>query len=416
MQTKIKFPKKTKFLFSPMRYKVLYGGRGSSKSWSIARALLLQGSDKPLRILCTREIQKSLADSVHKLLTDQIAKMDLSYFYTITQNSIKGINGTEFLFSGLQDHTVDSIKSFEGCDICWIEEAHSVTQKSWDILLPTIRKDASEIWISFNPDLDNDPVYTMFVVNPPDNCISVEMNYTDNPWWNDVLEQERLRFKRERSEDDYNNVWEGKCKSALTGAIYANEIRELIEGGRLCRVPYDSDLKVHAVFDLGWNDSTVIGFAQVHHSEVRIIDYIEDSHKTLEWYSNQMKAKGYNYGRVWLPHDGRNKSILSDTSAQQKLESYGWDVDITPNVSIEDGIRTARQIMPRIVVDKEKAGTLIDRLKRYTRAINRSTNEPGAPVHDENSHGADMFRYMAINAPNFSNDTWGGEIKYKRLC
>lgn len=406
------FPPKARALFVPMRYKVLYGGRGSGKSWSIARALLILASKSSLRILCTREIQKSLADSVYKLLTDQIEPLGLGHLFTSTINSIKSANGSEFIFAGLQDHTVESIKSFEGCDICWIEEAHSVSQHSWDILLPTIRKTGSEVWISFNPSLDSDPVYKMFIANKPDNAVIEEMNYRDNPFWNDVLEQERLRFQRDRPEDDYNNIWEGKCRSAVSGAIYANEIRDLIESGRLCNVPYDSMLKVHVIFDIGWNDSTAIIFAQVQHSELRIIDYIEDRLKTLEHYSNEMKARGYNYSKVWLPHDARSRSIISKTSAEEQMKAFGWSIEITPNAPIEDGIRTARMILPRVVIDKTKASGLVDRLRRYTRRINKATGEAESPLHDENSHGADAFRYFAINAPQLKNTAARPERQY----
>ena len=406
------FPAKTKGLFLPMRYKILHGGRGSGKSWSIARALLTIAASKPMRVLCTREIQKSLADSVQKLLADQIVPLGLSSIYTVTLNAIKCTNGSEFIFAGLQDHTVESIKSFEGCDICWVEEAHSVSQTSWDILLPTIRKDGSEVWISFNPSLDSDAVYKMFISNKPENALVIEMNYRDNPFWNDVLEQERLRFQRDRPIDDYNNIWEGKCRSAVSGAIYANEIRDLIESGRLCNVPYDSALKVHVIFDIGWNDSTAILFAQVQHSELRIIDYLEDRLKTLEHYSNELKQRGYNYSKLWLPHDARSRSIISNTSAEEQLKAFGWSVEITPNAPIEDGIRTARMVMPRVVIDKTKASGIVDRLRRYTRTINKSTGEAGSPLHDENSHGADAFRYFAINAPQFKNSNSRPVVAY----
>ncbi len=151
------FPEKLGFLFYPERYKIAYGGRGSGKSWSFARALLIQGLQSPLRVLCTREIQKSIKDSVHKLLSDQIQLLGLGTLYDVLETTIRSkTNATEFMFSGLSTHTVESIKSFEGCDICWIEEAQTVVKRSWDILTPTIRKDNSEIWVSFNPDLETD--------------------------------------------------------------------------------------------------------------------------------------------------------------------------------------------------------------------------------------------------------------------
>jgi phage terminase large subunit len=123
------FPAKLRFLFSPKRYKVARGGRGSGKSWGFARALLVLGAKSKLRIICSREVQKSIKDSVHKLLEDQIGALGLTSFYDIFTTEIRGKNGTEFLFAGLSDQTIDSIKSFEGADICWVEEAQTVSSR-----------------------------------------------------------------------------------------------------------------------------------------------------------------------------------------------------------------------------------------------------------------------------------------------
>ena len=185
------FPKKLQFLFEPYRYKVAYGGRGSGKSWSMARALLLQASNKPLRILCAREVQRSIKQSVHTLLNDQIQALGLGPLYEVLETEIRSRSGSSFSFTGLATNTVESIKSFEGCDVVWIEEAQTVSKKSWDILIPTIRKPDSEIWVSFNPNIDTDDTYQRFVVEPPDNAKVVKVNYTDNPWFPEVLETER---------------------------------------------------------------------------------------------------------------------------------------------------------------------------------------------------------------------------------
>src|SRR5690242_12113424 len=134
------FPSKLKFLFQPKRYKVAYGGRGATKSWGFARALLIQGAQKKLRILCTREVQKSIKDSVHSLLADQIQALGFGHLYEVLQNEIRGKNGTEFLFAGLSTQTIESIKSYEGIDRVWVEEARAVSKRSWSILIPTIRK------------------------------------------------------------------------------------------------------------------------------------------------------------------------------------------------------------------------------------------------------------------------------------
>ena len=152
------FPVKLQPLFKPSRYKVLYGGRGGAKSWGVARALLILGAQKPLRVLCAREFQSSMKDSVHKLLCDQIESLGLLGFYEITQNSIRGQNGTEFSFIGLKNNPTN-VKSYERVNVCWVEEAQSVSRLSWNILIPTIRAEGSEIWVTFNPELETDETY-----------------------------------------------------------------------------------------------------------------------------------------------------------------------------------------------------------------------------------------------------------------
>lgn len=400
------FPEKLEFLFQPARYKGAYGGRGSAKSWSFAKALLIQGSAKPLRILCAREVQKSIKQSVHKLLSDQIQALGLGHFYEVLETEIRGKNGTEISFSGLATHTIDSIKSFEGCDICWVEEAHAVSKRSWDVLIPTIRKPGSEIWLSFNPELETDETYQRFVANPPDDSIIVPVNYHDNPWFPDVLEKERLHCQA-TDPKGYDNIWEGKCKPAVEGAIYYEEVQAAETGRRICNVPYDPMLKVHVVMDLGWNDSTFISLVQVATSEIRIIESIEDSHKTLDYYSAMLREKRMNWGRMWMPHDARHKSLQTGKSAEEIMKALNWDVMITPSLSIEDGIRQTRMAFRRMYFDKTKASRIIECAKRYRRAVNQQTNEPGAPLHDEYSHGADDLRYIAINADKMSNETDG---------
>jgi phage terminase large subunit len=405
---KVEFPEKLGFLLTAKaRYKGAKGGRGSAKSWSFARALLILGSTRKLRILCTREVQKSIKQSVHKLLKDQIEALGLSSFYQVLETEIRGKNGSEFSFSGLSDQTVDSIKSFEGCDIVWVEEAQSVSKRSWSVLIPTIRKEGSEIWLSFNPELETDETYDRFITNKPENAIIVDMNYTDNPWFPEVLEKERQHAKATLPASEYANIWEGKCMPAVVGAIYFDEVAKAEEEGRICNVPYDPLKKVHVVFDLGWNDAMSISLVQKNVSALAIIENIEDSHKTLEHYSSLLKEKRLNWGTLYLPHDGRHKDYKTGKSAEDIMRALGWDVRITPNVSVEDGIRLVRMTFPRLYIDKTKCARLVQCAKRYRRSINQQTNEPGAPLHDEWSHGADNLRYIAVNAEDMTNEDFG---------
>lgn len=402
-KTQASFPPKLRPITEPKRYKILYGGRGSTKSWSVARMLLIKGAKEPLRILCTREIQNTIAESVHQLLKDQISELELEEFYEVTKNEIYGANGTQFLFTGLRTQDVAKIKSFEGVDLVWCEEAQNISRKSWEILIPTIRKESSEIWVTFNPELDTDETYQRFVVHPQEDSWVVKLNYSDNPWFPKVLEQERLALQQ-RDPEAYDNVWEGNCRSAVEGAIYAKEVAQAIEHRRIRPVPHDPLLKVQCVWDLGWNDQMTIIMCQKAANSLMVIDYIEDSHRTYASYVKELDSKPYRYAKDYLPHDGKHKDPKTGKSHVEVLEALGRDVEVTPDIGIESGIKLARQSFSQVYFDEDKTTRLIECLRRYKRHINQTTQEAGAPLHDEHSHGADAFRYMAVVADQMSNE------------
>lgn len=410
MRQKIELPNKLLPLFQPNRYKVIHGGRGSAKSWSVARALVAIGTSKPIRVLCARETQKSIQESVHRLLKDQIQALNLGPYYDIQENKIIGTNGTEFTFAGIRQQGVANLKSYEGTDICWVEEAQVVTKKSWDILIPTIRKPGSEIWITFNPELDTDETFSRFVIRPPEDSIVIEMNWQDNPWFPPELEKERIQWL-DRDPVGYLTTWEGKCRPAVEGAIYASEIEAVQREGRLRSVPYDPQLKVHTVWDLGWNDAMSIICVQKVASEVRVIDYIEDSHRTIDSYIMQLQERKWNWGIDFIPHDGAHRDFKSGKSTEELIRTLGRDVQVLARGNPEEGIRLARMIFPRVYFDSDKCTELINHLKRYRRQINQVTQEAGSPLHDEHSHAADAFRYLAQSLDLMSNDNWGKPIK-----
>jgi phage terminase large subunit len=390
------FPVKLEGLFKKSRYKVLYGGRGGAKSWGIARALLIKGAKDPIRILCAREFQTSIKDSVHKLLCDQIESLGLLSFYEITQMSIRGRNGTEFSFVGLKNN-VSNIKSYEGVDICWVEEAQTTSRLSWNILIPTIRKQGSEIWISFNPELETDETYQRFVAVPPADCITMKVNWYDNPWFPDTLKLEKDSLKI-RDEEAYNQVWEGLCRQTVDGAIFAKEMQQAEKDGRLCRVPYDATKPVHAVFDLGWSDSTAIWFLQFVGMETRLIRYIEDSQKTISYYLATMQTYGYVYDTIWLPHDAENKTLAAaGRSIDDIVRAAGYKTQIMPRVPILDSINAARTIFPNCYFDREHTADGLACLRHYRYEVDPDTGQFSRnPLHDHYSHGADAFRYIAL--------------------
>ena len=193
------------------RYKVFYGGRGSGKSWSVAKALLGLSLAQRQRILCAREVQKSIKDSVYKLLVDQVEAMGLGSQFEVLKTEIRGRNGSEFLFSGLSDVTAESIKSFEGVDKVWVEEAQTVSDRSWELLIPTIRKPGSEIWITMNPDQETDPTYIRFLKDTPPGAQVCRVNWDDNPWFPEELRLEK-DYLYSRDPEAAAHVWGGACR------------------------------------------------------------------------------------------------------------------------------------------------------------------------------------------------------------
>ncbi len=212
-----------------IRYKFYYGGRAGGKSYAFADALLLLGLQKPLFIACLREIQDTIKDSVHKLLSDRISLYDLQEYQVKESEIVNVVNGTRFIFKGLRDQDSQKIKSLEGVDIAWIEEAQTITKKSWDILNPTIRKDGSEIWISMNREEENDPLWVAVAANPDDRTLVRRVNYSDNPFCPEEMKLQALACK-ERNYDDYAHIWLGEpVQQGNTKLISAKSVHEAQE-------------------------------------------------------------------------------------------------------------------------------------------------------------------------------------------
>lgn len=402
VKAKVRFPAKLKCLFVPekSRYRILYGGRGGSKSWNIARALLLKGCEQSIRVLCAREFQTSIKDSVHKLLCDQIYRLELEAHYEITQTTIRGINGTEFIFVGVKNNT-NNVKSIEGIDICWVEEAQSVSPNSWNVLVPTIRKADSEIWISFNPELPTDETWKRFVLNPPENSVVQKINWNDNPWFPEVLDLER-RALQGRDIEAYNNVWEGIPRQTVDGAIFAKEVTMAELEGRICNVPYDATKPVHAVFDLGWADQTACWILQFVGQETRLLRYFEDSQQTMSFYLAKLQSFGYLYDTIWLPHDAKAKSLGTGKSIEEIVRATGYKVQVLDRVPVADSINAARTIFNRCYFDRQNTEEGLQCLRHYRYDVDPESKVFSAkPLHDEYSHGADAFRYIGlmINEP-----------------
>lgn len=379
------------------RYTILHGGRGSGKSMACATALVIRAASEPLRILCFREIQESIDESVKAIIEQRIKDCGLESFFTITKKDITGPNGSKFIFRGLSDETADSIKSLNDIDIAWGEEGQAITKNSLDLFLPTIRKNTSEIWFSMNPELDTDPVYTTFIQKRPVNARIIEVNWDRNPFWNAAMEAERLRSKAD-DPDDYDHIWEGVPKSAMAGAIYRREMHLLATQNRIRPLVADPVLGLHAIFDLGINDMMAVTVAQADISGARLLDYHEDSNYGIDHYCDWLKDTGRKDATIWLPHDGNARSVQTGLTTKRIVENLGWQVEIVPQIGVEPGIKMTRDLLKNAFVsDGAGCAVMIEHLRRYTRA------KSGHPKHDEHSHCADSVRGVAVAMAQFKN-------------
>jgi len=399
--TNAQFPVKMASLFDKARYKIYFGGRGAGKSHSAAKALLILGARSPIRVLCAREYQTSIKDSVHKLLCDQIELMNMHSIYEITQNSIRGRNGSEFAFVGLKNN-VANVKSYEGIDICWVEEAQTVSRMSWNTLIPTIRKEGSEIWVTFNPELETDETYQRFVLKPPEGAVVQKINWNDNPWFPEVLALEKDALKS-RDPSAYQTVWEGLCRLTVDGAIFANEMQVAELDGRITKVNYDPTKPCHVIFDLGWADSTAFWVLQFVGMETRLIRYHEDNQQTISHYLALLQTYGYMYDTLWLPHDAQNKTLASNgKSIEEIVRAAGHKTRIIERTPIADSINAARTIFRNCWFDRENCHDGLQCLRHYRYDVDPETGQfSRQPLHDIYSHGADAFRYIGlmINEP-----------------
>lgn len=386
------FPPKLAFLFQPAPYKVAYGGRGSAKSWSFARALLILGTKKSLRVLCARELQNSIGESVHKLLSDQIWALGLQNFYVIEKARIYSAqNGTEFFFEGIKNNT-NKIKSYEGIDICWVEEAQAVSDDSWEILLPTIRKTGSEIWISFNPVSAKDATYKRFVLNPPPGCITVKVNWRDNPWFADNMRQ-KMEYLKLTDYDAYLNVWEGHPKVNLVGAVFGKQLRTAMSENRIGRFPYNSNLPVYTIWDLGRSDMTAVWFVQREAFNFAVVDFMSGQFEDLDYYFTALQNKKYFYGMHYLPHDAKQLRLGMLASIEKRFkEHYPRQVKVIPRSAKKSAISAGREVFSRCYFDAAACEDGLEFLRNW-----KFEQLPGSnlfsenPKHDENSHAGDAW-------------------------
>ena len=381
---------------------VYHGGRGGGKSWEIADFLLIEGAKQKHRILCCREVQKSIKQSVHKLLSDRIAALGLGAFYEILETEIRGKNGTEFSFAGLLSHTVESVKSFEGATITWIEEAQTVSAFSLSILIPTVvRTSKPMVIMSMNPKLPSDAVYSQYVLGDRDDTVVVQINYTDNK----ECPEELIALAEQMKADDYDqyeHIWLGRPKEIADGAIYKAEFEQIKRENRICKVPHDPNLPVYTSWDLGILDPTAIWFFQIYGKEVRAINHYEANNEPLAHYARILDEKkqqyGYQYEKHFAPHDIAARDLSSGVSREQTMANLGYRMNKGARLGVEDRIEATRQFLKNCWFDAENCKHGIRALQNYRREFNDKLDQfKATPVHDWASHSSDAFGEGAIN-------------------
>jgi phage terminase large subunit len=417
MKAEIELPPKLVDLFDgEARYRVAFGGRGSGKTRSFALMSAVYGykwgmSGRQGQILCAREHLNSLDESSLEEVKSAIRSVDwLDAYYEIGEKYIRSRDGrVSYVFAGLR-RNLDSIKSKARVILAWVDEAENVSEAAWQKLIPTIREEESEIWVTYNPESKHSAVHQRFRVSPSNDVKVCEINWRDNPWFPDVLNQERINDQKLRP-DVYDHVWEGAFLIHVEGAYYTVEMREANAEGRIGSAPYDRSVGVVTAWDLGVGDSTAIWFAQMVGPEVRLIDYYESSGVGLDHYVAVLNSKGYNYTDHILPHDVRVRELGTGKSRLETLDNLGVrPITIAAQLNVDDGIQAVRSLLGRAWFDEEKCERGIDCLRQYRRDYDENNKSFKArPLHDWSSHGADAMRYLAIGYRPMSQ--WGESIR-----
>jgi phage terminase large subunit len=406
-------------LLAPSRYKAAHGGRGSGKSRFFAGLAVEEAIAIPgYRIMCGREIQKSTRESSKRLIEDTIARFNAGDYFDVQDQLIKTRTGGLFSFVGLQDHTAESIKSYEGYHRAWIEEAQSLSAKSNQLLRPTIREAGSEIWYSWNPRFDRDPVDEFFRKKQIDDAISVVANWRDNPWFPAELEAERQIDLRENP-DDYDHVWEGGYVRIYKGAYYAKFLAEAEKQGRIGNVARDPLMQVRCYWDIGGtsrqSDATAIWVVQFVGLTIRLLNYYEAIGQELGEHVQWLRDNDYASALQVLPHDAGQHEKIERRTYETALRDAGFTTRVIGNIgtgAAKIRIDAARRLLPSMWFDKatehgRKA------LAAYHEKWDETRGLGLGPNHDWASHGADAFGLMALDYEPPTNN-WQ-PLKYKNI-
>lgn len=378
-------------------------------------------------MVCVREVQKSLKESAKRLIESKLQKHGLGedqgfrVFSDVIQTPGDGV----ITFTGMQDHTADSVKSMEGFHRAWTEEAHSLSRRSMGMLRPTIRWEdqgrglISELWFSWNPDRPTDPVDELLrgSKSPKDSAV-VRANWSDNPYFPRVLEDER-REDLENRPERYGHTWEGEYATVLDGAYYSKHLTVAQLEGRISFFAADPLMTTYAIWDIGSSsrkaDATAIWIVQFIGAEVRVLNYYEASGQDFATHVNWLRSGGYGGAICVLPHDGVKHDTVHSVTPESYLRTAGFVVETVPNQGKGAAmmrVEAARQMFPNVRFNDEATKGGREALGWYHERIDEKRGIGLGPEHDWSSHAADAFGLVAIFRERVSSgDDWGKPLR-----
>ena len=407
---RIETPRVFVHLLEPSRYKGAKGGRGSGKSHFFAERLVedcvnhAADFGEGMLAVCIREIQATLNESAKRLITDKINKLFPHQGFKVYKDVIRTPKDGLMIFRGMKDYNAESIKSLEGYHRAWIEEAQTISARSLELLRPTIREEGSEIWASWNPRRKSDPIDMFFREGSmPEDAILVKANWSDNPFFPEVLNKERLHDLQHNPET-YDHIWEGGYATVTKGAYYAKHLIDARRTGRIGFVPRDPLMTLRAWWDIGGTgakaDATAIWIGQFINNEVRILDYYEAVGQDLATHIAWLRLNGYGDAFCVLPHDGDTNEKVYDVSYASALKQAGFQVRVIPNQgkgAAKMRIEAARRLFPSIRFNESTTEAGRDCLGWYHEKRDEDRNIGLGPEHDWSSHASDAFGLMAID-------------------
>jgi phage terminase large subunit len=381
-----------------------YGGRGSAKTRSFAkmtavRAFMWEQEGRSGQILCGRQFMNSLADSsLEEIKLAILEEPWLLDAFEIGEKFVRTKSGRiYYTFVGL-DRNIDSVKSKARILLAWVDEADPVTEEAWAKLVPTLREEDSELWVTWNPERKHSATHKRFREAPPDGRTKiVEINWRDNPWFPERLERTRLKDKADRP-DQYDHVWEGDFATVTEGAYFAAALSQARAEGRIGNVAADPLMTFRAIWDIGGTgakaDACAIWIEQWVGREIRVLNYYEAQGQPLAAHVNWLRSNGYGSALCILPHDGDTNDRVHDVSFASALREAGFEVKVIPNQgkgAAKMRIEAARRLFPSIWFNAATTEAGRDALGAYHERQDEKRMVGLGPEHDWSSHGADAF-------------------------